>query len=247
MISMTTKTKPRKPAAPTTLLAELQAEQGGMDDAIRAARRAFDSDAWMRLVIRAEELPVEIAEIEAELLTTRLAQAWGGVDDALAVEVEHLAEYDRLRADPACRPLHQQLPAHVGRQELAEIEAAATLARARRDEAADRLNEAKRTTDLALDAVEQIEQQMDATGVDVPTGEGIRARPRPLVRTVGVRHGQSAWKLVDRLIQSGSASASGGATLTPGQTPPRWLAHRLDGHFFGAPLQHPLSETKETQ
>ena len=222
-------TTPAGKTSPEDRLADLQGELAGIDDVIRAARQAFDADGWMRATLRAEQLPEEIHQARGEVLHARLEDAWDAVDQALAAEATAAEELKARAADPACRLLSTQLheagvrfvaglPDNPALQ--AELAGAAEVATARRRQAEADLQEAKIRTDRAFHAVEQVELQMDSHSIPVPDGHGIRARPQPLARTVAGRRRHPL------------ALVSDVGPFTPGTTPPRWIAHRLDPRFW---------------
>lgn len=228
-----TKTAPMPPDTErlTARIADLNQELVGIDQVIRAARQAFDADAWMRATMRADELPVLIREARADLYRAQLVPAWAAVDAARTAEAKLQEEFDAARSNPHCRPWEQRIAAHMTHTDYAEMRAAGVLATASRDDAERRLDKAKAVTDLAFDAVEQIEFTMDAASIDVPDGDGHHARPRPLARTITMGENPSAWALFDRLRQ---ARGGLGVVLVAGDVPPRWVAHRLQSNAFAA-------------
>lgn len=210
----------------TDRLAALRAEQAGLADEINDARRSGDVERWLALDLRREDLPGEIAAAEREGLALKVEQAWADAEACLPGEraaADAVTEAEREVSD-----LRRSAP---GGASAAVVEHAAKTARASEALAAARQShrDAQDATGLAIAHAEDLEAALVASGGTIEPGEGLRAH-RVLTVNVTASANPNKWgALSERFRQEyGDQTIS----LTEGQTPPRWMAHRLGAHVF---------------
>jgi hypothetical protein len=207
-----TKTAPMPPDTdPAARLDALSAELDGLPAATTTARRSGDVAEWMRLVTRAEDLPGEIAQAEADLLAIELEQAWAAVDETAAAHRDAVQAYDkaadkRLEIEKStegvrngrttARPTTQWPSAEDAVKARHALEMATVLVwRARMDD----VEAARQILVRALAVVDDLEAR-GAASYDRPL-------PEPLTRPT---------------IERGFDGQV--FTLQPGTRPPRWTA-----------------------
>lgn len=234
---MTTSTKTRAAKAddPSALLAALEAEAAGIDDAVQAARRAGDAAEYLRLDLRREELPAEIAEARAAAVAAELAPA-----KARAVElVERLgairSEAERERGDLQAERERLERDRHsiavTDEEALAASAAAIARVKSRQVTIEQRVADAKQEFLEALVELDALEDRArTVSGQRREDGDGVLRLPSwPLHRTVILRH---------PVTQANVTILAG----TPAADIPRWFLAQLDSfdRHFPEPAPHPF-------
>lgn len=235
------------PAAIRAELAALEGEQAGLPAAIKAAQQAVDAPEWLRLLNRQDALPGEIEAVRLRLVATELEPAWVKAEQAAATEADRLVVLEELRAEMAEFTLDNKLPIKGPGLEpgagfrvrtpdaLAAFDAAAEAKRQEVRAAERKWKDAQDATGKALAVVEGIEARLDAAGMEVPEGEGFRARPLRLAKTIAV--GVSGYPaFVEEIATLAGHEGASVVSLLAGQVPPRWVAVRCAAHVFEQPV-----------
>lgn len=235
MPAAATITEPDELAAARGRVEALHEELRTLDERTTAARRAADVAEWMALQNRADDLPEEIRAATVALLPLELEQAWQAAEQAVEVEAGREAEWRRRQAELEDLHVDKQLPVRSLEEAwrvrtpeaMAALEVKQAAKAAERAAAEQAWDTARGVTDNALADVEDIESKMEAVGLQVPDGAGLRARPRPLRRTVGTSLHPS---MATRIGEPTGGPRS--LTVLAGQVPPRWAARRIGGSNF---------------
>jgi hypothetical protein len=225
------------------VLQALLAEQSGVDDEILRARRAGDIPAVVRLELRKQDLPVEIREAEREFLPLQVAAAWRVAEAAEAQVPAFVTAYAEARA--AVQAFVRDTPRPRDAVESAQYSMGQATVGSECEQARVRLADARDAVIAALLHVDVLEERVQQlTGEPPVDGEGLRARPGFLTKTLVF----SMAGVGSRTYEAGLAV---GVDVTgfsfAGSRPPRWRAYGVDPALFAetpAPAPAPIEETR---
>jgi hypothetical protein len=182
----------------------------------REALVAEDQAAFFAVENRIAVIDEQILAAEADLATAELELAWLSAETLVADE-QAVRERFRIAGSSwrsASEAARLAPPASKERER-----AAATAAELQREYVAADFagRDATEAANLALVQVERLEGRIEAlTGVRPASGEGLRARPRPVARHITV-HGPRVGETVE---------------LDEGERPPRWAVRLMGAHCW---------------